>query len=121
MKTLLPILCLIGLCFAVNNDKRTDAIDSIGIVSVVTADTAIGIRDYSRIRCIFADVGGIVKLQIRTRRNDTITVVRVLNDATFYPITNVIKVFPLYNGSDSTTCQVYDTSGVLIRGIGLGF
>jgi len=123
MKPLLLILfCLTALVFGVDNNKRTDAIDSIGIVNVRTADTIVAFSSSKRpIRCIFADVGGIVKIKFKTYSGDTITSVRALNDATIYPYSQIIKVFPLYNGTDSTTCQVYDSTGVLRRGIGLGF
>ena len=121
MKPLIIILfCLTTISFADKNNKRTDAADTSRIVNVASSDTTIPIRMHNRIRAINADVGGIVKLWIRADE-DTITEVRVLNDAQWYPKSNVIKVFPLYNGTDSTTCQVYNSSGVLVRGIRLEF
>lgn len=121
----LLIIAVVSISFGVDNNKRTDAIDSMCIVNVRTDDTLVGAK-FNKIRGVFADVGGIVmmdmvKTDVKNKRSDTSTVVRALNDATIYPWTNIIKVYPLYNGTDSTTCQVYDTLGVLRRGIGLGF
>lgn len=125
MKKILFALALTVLgasSFAIDNNKRTDAIDSIGIVNVRTADTIVKWNNGTRpIRCIFADVGGIIRLRLKTYKGDTITTVMALNDATMYPVSQVLRVSTLYNGTDSTTCQVYDTAGVLRRGIKLGF
>lgn len=117
-KVLLGIIALTALSFGVDNNKRTDASTWLKLVNVRTSDTIV--TGWDSTRAIEADVGGIIKFLQKTTvgsKTCTVTVVKTLNDAQPYPVTGIIKFLPLYNGTDSTTCQVYDSNGILRRGI----
>lgn len=123
MKTLLAILTLTSLVFGVDNDKKTDPSPWLKLINVRTSDTIV--PGWDSTRAIEADVGGIVKFWQKVSIGSkvcTVIVVKALNDAQPYPIRGIIRILPLYNGTDSTTCQCYDTSGstvVLKRAIRL--
>lgn len=115
MKTLIPIIFLIGLSFGVDNNKRTDAVNWMKEVNVATSDTTV--TGWDSTRAIYADVGGIIKFNMKNAKGFIVPVVMTLNDAMMYPLTGITKIFPLYNGTDSITTQYYDSTGTLRRGI----
>lgn len=118
--TLLAILALAALSFAGGeNNYPTDKIEKIVLVNVATDSI---VTDWKGVRAIKADVGGIIKFRIKSRiTGDSCTVVETLPDAVWVPVGSVKMVWALYKGTDSTTCQSYNLSGVLVRGIKLGY
>jgi hypothetical protein len=86
------------------------------VVDVTSADVVPAITNC---RCIYADVGGIVKISYVAPQGDTMTEVIALNDATFYPVRNVTKVFRYYTGTTATTCKAYSAAGAQVNGIKL--
>ena len=115
----LSILCLTALSLAGENDYKTDKIEKIVLVNVATDSI---VTDWKGVRAIKADIGGNIKIRIKSRlTGDSTTTVETLPDAVWLPVGSVKKIWALYNGTDSTTCQSYNSSGVLVRGIKLGY
>lgn len=112
----LLILCL-SITVTAQNRFRTDFISDVEVINVASkSDVTMG-----NPRAVQADVGGIIKVLIeKDNKKSRDTVVMSLPDQVWTPVGNIIKVFSLYNGSDSTTCQVYDSTGTLVRGIKVG-
>lgn len=119
MKTILIVLALIGYALSGENDYKTDKIEKVVLVNVATDSI---VTDWKGVRAVKADLGGIIMFRIKSRiSGDSTTVVEVLPDAQWVPVGSVKKIWALYNGTDSTTCQSYNSSGVLVRGIKLGY
>lgn len=121
-KILVATALFVSLSYAVDNDEKTDGIQFISTINVASSDTNAS-KKMSNCRAIMANTGGPVMLTIQPEprnKNSAYTIVIELPDAVWIPIRNVVRVFPRYNGTDSTTCTIRDSTGTSRRGIYVG-
>jgi hypothetical protein len=72
-------------------------------------------------RGIEADIGGIVKVQIKCPIKGLYDLVISLNDATWKGVQGIQKVYRYYTGTTGATTTIYKTDGTTTAGVRLIF
>jgi len=106
-----------GLPTDINGDRALKLMIGTADHEELACGSANDTASFQNCRAIYADVGGIVKIDYMDGSGNKKTEVITLNDATFYPIRNVTVAYRYYTGTTATTCKIYDASGSLVTGI----